>query len=381
MKETIEVALLKKSFQSLTALSVIITPVILLSYLSSLNHTEIFLSSITLKDLLLAISTIITLMLTFFLVVLYVPSWLLIFIQKTTPNNFVDYSFLFEVILKFYIFNTFYLSILNTITFFFIYYHYTLFGWAILVEMILFLVGGIVVNFILNGKKINLHFEFITKKKFGIEAFKYIILFPFVFDCLLFLSFTMISNYFVNLRQWYDSNNYLLFINYAFIQAIVTLFAIIPGSYYIHKSNGGDLLMQWWGVIVIIVSTLFIIDNIVPAHVLAIDSIIQFLGISDLEKKQTLVINEKEYPSALMDGELWEITKEPSRERFTISGYQMYFLGNVKLMCPTKVAMHYHKKQQDIKYPHKSVEEDVTLYDTNLCIPFSADKVKTIKYN
>ena len=175
-----------------------------------------------------------------------------------------------------------------------------------------------------------------------------------------------------------ENNSFLQIAIFFMLSVVLIIVGIFPGVIIINeKKNKNILQIITYTLIIIPVSILVLTMIFRPTPNMIINMSMNLSGISDWRTHQYYISIES-HPPAMFDGALWNTRfyKEiPSR--FFITGVSIFSLGNIKLVCPTRI--------NDARIASlKTTVDDFDEYDIRIkklkqtamaCVPFDKGEI------
>lgn len=160
--------------------------------------------------------------------------------------------------------------------------------------------------------------------------------------------------------------------------AFITM-GILPGSILIsERENKREVIKSLWGGVIFIPVALVALSLLFkPIPNMIINMAMNMSGISDWRQHQYYIDKDK-YPHNMFNGRLWNTRYyENIPNRFFITGVNIFTLGNIKLICPTKINQARVESLKDS--PLGTKEHDIKIENLQKtamsCIPFYKDDV------
>ncbi|WP_145588143.1 hypothetical protein [Yersinia aldovae] len=355
-----------------------ITLIVIWLYLNRLGRLDVFISSITLKDILIVIAVTFIISTIAFSILFFIPSLLLITIIKKENKQFHNYSKIKGNFIKI----AFYISLFSVSVFYFSAYvadkYKNIEVYIIGFSALTVLSFSIIISYRFNNKLITdavWHQEKITRVR---KAFIFHFILPAcIFIMTFFYSFPL--SLVINKIPYQGEISDVVFIFSIIITSLVIIiFSLIPGIVFLRDEKSKSFLRKNNPIWLAMVFSFFSLSWIItPVPALIMNATMKISGISDYNEHFYL-INEKDYPSEIFNDGKWDIKKIENKGFFLIKGVNMYALGDIKLICPSNVLDAY---KDSVKFiiSDRTYNEKINMIlkeKTRACHPFIKSELK-----
>ncbi|OCQ50620.1 hypothetical protein Ppb6_04401 [Photorhabdus australis subsp. thailandensis] len=347
-------------------------------YLNRLGRLDIFISSVTFKDLFIVIASTFLFSTVLTSIFMFIPSILLISIIKKESNQFHNY----KKIRGNFVTIAFIISLLAVGIFLFSAWLADKFEYmeeAIIIISVLFVLSSsMLVSYLINKNLISDVLQYKNKRtRIKLSCLFHIIIPASIFLMTLFYSYplSLIINKIPNKGEVSDN---VLMLYVVATSLITVIFSLIPGSVYLSRDKSEGIVKNVYITGYAVIFSLFSLSWIITSiPVFIVNATMKISGISDYNEHSYL-INEDNYPLEVFNNKQWNIRALEKNGFFLIDGVTLYAFGDIKLVCPVDVLEAYKNSLRFIP-ADRSYDEKLNLElrkKAKICHPFLKKELK-----
>ncbi|MEG1210024.1 MAG: hypothetical protein RSE29_02775 [Leclercia sp.] len=197
-----------------------------------------------------------------------------------------------------------------------------------------------------------------------------------------------------------ENNAFVQLVIFFMLSIVLIIVGILPGVILINEKKNKNLLQIITYVLIIIPVSILVLTMVFrPTPNMIINMSMNLSGISDWRTHQYYIKTET-HPPAMFDGALWNTRfYKDIPSRFFITGVSIFSLGNIKLVCPTRInnarsvslkttADHFDEYDLRIKKLKQTAmtcvpfnKEEIYLWDSPISEPIFYQKIKSTSNN
>lgn len=350
-------------------------------YLGRMGRLDVFLESISFKDLFIVVALFLAGSVAMICLVFYIPSLLVSLIIKKENTIFYNYQIIKDNLIRLSL-----IIYLLAITVFFVAVWFVdakkYPGWlvftmagsgALLITLIIaYFFNRKAVSEVLQFKNKRIKKEYYRKFYFFIPVSLFLISFMYAYP---------LSLIFGKLHPPEHAGDLKVMMYATLTSLVVILFSLLPVTVYLRGKSTEGLSVRIVKVISAALAGLFFMSWIITSiPVLIINGTMKLSGIADFHPHVYLV-QDKDYPAELLDKVLWKLTPLQNQERYVIHGVTMYSFGDIRLICPVKV-LNAYVNSMTFRPGNRAYDQQLNkalAAAAQDCIPFSKNEVKALQ--
>lgn len=357
-----------------------LTLAIIWLYLSNIDRLDIFHDAASVKSIMGIILGFAIFSILGFSILLFVSSLMLIITFSNYEKDIKKYDGIAHNFASVGILNSLSSCLLLMISFSIHYF----FDWNGYLTSALFLLTSTAFSFWLTNKKIlksekylsqdNSEEESILKKTPTKIMMPFLLLTPAIVQ-ILPLSFLLKQLEFTE-----GSNDFVQLALITMLSLMFSMLSMLPGVIYINEKKNGEMLRSISVILISIPTTLVVLSLLVrPIPNMIINMTMNLSGISDWRTHHFYIDNQTHHHT-MFNGVLWNTRYYPDMpSRFFITGVNIFTLGDIQLICPTKIT---NARTESLKL----TLDDMNEYDRKIkqlktvameCIPFNKNDIHT----
>ncbi|QGU89066.1 hypothetical protein [Erwinia sorbitola] len=349
-------------------------------YLNRMGRLDVFLESITFKDLFVVVAMFLVCSVCMICLIFYIPSLLISLIIKKDNEVFYNYQKIKDNFIRLSVI----IHLLAIMVFFMAVWlieakkfsSWKVFTIAVSGMLFISLFSG----YFFNRKAVSevLRFKNKKTKREGYRTFFCLI--PSALFLVSFLYACPLSLIFGKLQLPDHAGEIKVMIYAAFTSIIVIIFALFPVAVYLREKITAALPVRIVKIIAAALTGLFCMSWIITSiPILIIHATMKLSGVADYQI-HTFLVQDKDYPVELLDKTQWKLALLQNRDRYVIHGVKMYSFGDIRLICPVNV-LEVYKKSMNFRPGDRQYDQqlnDALIAAAQDCIPFNKSEVKSL---
>ncbi|ALX93225.1 hypothetical protein AV650_06470 [Serratia fonticola] len=349
-------------------------------YLSNIDRLDIFHDTESVKSIMGIILGFAIFSILGFSILLFVPSWMLIITFSSYERDIKKHDGIAHSFAIVGILNSLSSCLLLMITFS-IHYFLNCNGYL---TISLFLLSSTAISFWLANKNILKSEKYLSQDSSEEESIlkktSTKIMMPLVLLTPAIVQILPLSFLLKQLEFTEGSNDFAQLSLITMLSLMFAVLSILPGVIYINEKKSGEMLRSV-SLILISISTILVVLSLIvrPIPNMIINMTMNLSGISDWRTHHFYIDNQIQHHT-MFNGLLWNTRYYPDMpNRFFITGVNIFTLGNIQLICPTKIT---NARKESLKL----TLDDMNEYDRKTkqlktvameCIPFNKNDIHT----
>ncbi|MGM3174267.1 hypothetical protein [Dickeya lacustris] len=373
-----------KGILKVTTLSPIFITFVALSvnwvYLNKLGRLDVFIESVTFKELFFIIATFLFISTLLISAILFMPSLLLSVLLKEKNSMLYNYPKIKLNYIKAFTIT----SLVAIIVFYFsswmVYKQKVLGGVAFSLAAIFVFFIAMTLCYLMNKRLINeslQHKNLQVRKKQLINLNLYIPASLFMATFAYFSLLTIVFNK-TNIQEGFSEEIQLFYLTT--VSLFFAMFSILPGFFYLTESENANIFERTFSISGAMLFSMLAMSLIItPIPVIIIHATMKLSGISDYNNHY-YIFDKKNYPEEIFDKIKWKYSLLRDNEKASIYGANIFSFGYIKLVCPSEVLEHYNRSMKSnlLEMDHDKKLNEALAEKAKECIPFKKDEVKEV---
>ncbi|MEI7065128.1 hypothetical protein WCU84_15875 [Dickeya chrysanthemi] len=349
-------------------------------YLNKLGRLDVFIESITFKELFFIIATFLFISTLLISAILFMPSLLLSVLLKEKNSMLYNYPKIKLNYIKAFTIT----SLVAIIVFYFsswmVYKQKVLGGIAFSLAAIFVFFIAMTLCYLMNKRLISeslQHKNLQVRKKQLINLNLYIPASLFMATFAYFSLLTIVFNK-TDIQEGFSEEIQLFYLTT--VSLFFVMFSILPGFFYLTESENANIFERTFSISGAMLFSMLAMSLIItPIPVIIIHATMKLSGISDYNNHY-YIFDKKNYPEEIFDKIKWKYSLLRDNEKASIYGANIFSFGYIKLVCPSEVLEHYNRSMKSnlLEMDHDKKLNEALAEKAKECIPFKKDEVKEV---
>lgn len=310
--------------------------IFLWTFLFRIGREDLFLQVISFKEFSPAIAFFSVVSFTCYIVIYFMQSLVLIAPMRRAVKNFQEYSRVkFRYIISFSL-----CSLLSSMTLYLVsfFYPHLKSEWLVPSEFLFMAIVNICICYILNRRVLNNKTKYMSGRDSLLFKLKYHIAYPlplgisawfFVFPMGLIIRY-------IDFQQGAGLLTQMVFL--MIITISIIFFSLLPAIIYLNLPTSMSLTKQASGVVLAIVSAIFMSSVIAPVIPVQIINFSMRLSGATSNTLLNYALSKEDYPVEMFKNGNWDIKDSENGKQYIITGFSMFSVGSINLICPEEVS-------------------------------------------